>query len=1002
MGGTTILANNARTGVAAPNLETYSQGDGINVTRDNAFVFGESQTFQNSGGLIQTAYANIVPNMLSLSLTTNDKKELVAIYIKDPSSDPETSLVKAMMKVPDGTFEAIDSLEDIGFKGISKDPVRITEATTVAKEIIALFTGEKQDQVKALLVDNNNMIDAISTLINIDRIEGTKFFAASVDNIGKVAPAVQVIFDALPEDIKKDFFIVLKNAGLEKMYDRLEKGKFKDINSENMTFLDLSTLYKLDDAYLSQVLEPNDANLGRINVIQADILMAKRIKELNKDIIDSIEYTIENCVTVGSLKDGNTLVVKSEEIAPNEKLNGWVLSDSIKKGKTVDGVIKLLQTNQDELVRRVTVTATEKDPTTKLYQSLMTCISLSTVVEKLMSNFQLHVDMDAVQSLPEEERKKVFESAKVEMYSNKDKQKIFKELSTGVFASFVKVINASSNVPYNLKGQLERTVKAFDEAKDKELSPKSFEDSLDTLKRALKHTVLALKHKQNNVLIMTYNNNIAPTQDMSRFPKGTGRGNLINYKEYLDFDKNPQTKRAFLAFSAKIQEGPNHNPDNSENPVFDYKFGTYLTPVVYFTEDKSVILKPIRQINGVTRLAYTLQKAFDDCDYFANIEAQGTGNDVELKEGLKKLKDSLVSKLKGVNESSLKSKVFPADSFDALRANIIGSNTYTELINALNTNTLFASARKIPSVTFCVESSKASIENVKKLLAGSEITELSFSERDNMPSIQVKSSYILAEALKSMQPLSYFSTVKKEGDIDYAQSYAKKEYFKHLGKGQTYKTPEGKTVFTAIIGGQDNKDEGLNIFLESIERVAEIPADIERVIYDTFPSNYKQEKNHLQELGAYLQSMKHDTASEKIEALMGSGNNVQEAISSPQEAPITAQDNDNLASLEDVVTDPVKEFKTSVIKALYEDGAKPAGVQVDEVSTTHDAVVTTSATSLMDVVTLEQDGDVMPSDETQFFAGDELIFGDGDDLFGNDQELFEFNPLLNKAAAVRR
>lgn len=81
MGGTTILANNARTGVAAPNLETYSQGDGINVTRDNAFVFGESQTFQNSGGLIQTAYANIVPNMLSLSLTTNDKKELVAIYI---------------------------------------------------------------------------------------------------------------------------------------------------------------------------------------------------------------------------------------------------------------------------------------------------------------------------------------------------------------------------------------------------------------------------------------------------------------------------------------------------------------------------------------------------------------------------------------------------------------------------------------------------------------------------------------------------------------------------------------------------------------------------------------------------------------------------------------------------------------------------------------------------------------------------------------------------------
>ena len=183
-------------------------------------------------------------------------------------------------------------------------------------------------------------------------------------------------------------------------------------------------------------LEPNDANLGRINVIQADILMAKRIKELNKDIIDSIEYTIENCVTVGSLKDGNTLVVKSEEIAPNEKLNGWVLSDSIKKGKTVDGVIKLLQTNQDELVRRVTVTATEKDPTTKLYQSLMTCISLSTVVEKLMSNFQLHVDMDAVQSLPEEERKKVFESAKVEMYSNKDKQKIFKELSTGVFASF--------------------------------------------------------------------------------------------------------------------------------------------------------------------------------------------------------------------------------------------------------------------------------------------------------------------------------------------------------------------------------------------------------------------------------------------------------------------------------------------------------------------------------------------------------------------------------------
>ena len=116
-----------------------------------------------------------------------------------------------------------------------------------------MFTGEKQDQVKALLVDNNNMIDAISTLINIDRIEGTKFFAASVDNIGKVAPAVQVIFDALPEDIKKDFFIVLKNAGLEKMYDRLEKGKFKDINSENMTFLDLSTLYKLDDAYLSQV-----------------------------------------------------------------------------------------------------------------------------------------------------------------------------------------------------------------------------------------------------------------------------------------------------------------------------------------------------------------------------------------------------------------------------------------------------------------------------------------------------------------------------------------------------------------------------------------------------------------------------------------------------------------------------------------------------------------------------------------------------------------------------
>lgn len=986
--GKTILATNARTGVAAPNLETYSQGDGINVTRDNAFVFGESKTFQNSGGLVQTAYANIVPNMLSLSLTTNDKKEVVAIYIKDPSSDPETSLVRAMVKMtPDGTFEDISSLEDIGFKGISKDPVRITEATTVAKEIIALFTGEKQDQVKALLVDNNNMIDAISTLINVDRIEGTKFFAASVDNIGKVAPAVQVIFDSLTEEIKKDFFIALKNAGLEKMYDRLEKGKFKDINSENMTFLDLSTLYKLDDAYLSQVLEPNDANLGRINVIQADITMAKRIKELNKDIIDSIEYTIENCVTVGSLKDGNTLVVKSEEISPNEKLNGWVLSDAIKKGKTVENVINLLQTNQDELVRRVTVTGTEKDPTTKLYQSLMTCVSLSTVVEKLMNGFQLHVDMDAIQSLSEDEKKKVFEAAKAELYSNKDKQKIFKELSTSVFASYVKVINASSNVPYNLKGQLERTVKAFDEAKDKELSPKSFEDSLETLKRALKHTVLALKHKQNNVLIMTYNNNIAPTQDMSRFPKGTGRGNLINYKEYLDFDRIPQTKRAFLAFSAKIQEGPNHNPDNSENPVFDYKFGTYLTPVVYFTEDKSVFLKPIRQINGVTRLAYTLQKAFDDCDYFANIEADGTGNDVEMKEGLKKLKDNLVSKLKGVNESSLKSKVFPADSFDALRANIMASNTYTELINTLNSNTLFASARKIPSVTFCVESSKASIENVKKLLAGSQIAELSFSERDNMPSIQVKSSYILAEALKNTQPLSYFSTVKKEGDVDYAQSYVKKEYFKHLGKGQTYKTPEGKTVFTAIIGGQDNKDEGLNIFLESIEHVAEIPAEIERAIYDAFPSNYKQEKNHLQELGAYLQTMKHDVAAEKMETLIDASNNV-------QESHITEQENENLASLENVVSDPIKEFRANTIKALHEDGDK-----VEQDGADAQVGATNLTTTLMDVAGLEENGDIMPPYETQFFP-DET----GDDtLFGDENELFEFNPhLLNKAVAIKR
>lgn len=994
MSGTTILANNARTGVAAPNLETYSQGDGINVTRDNAFVFGEHETFKNTGGLIQTAYANIVPNMLSLSLTTNDKKELVAIYIKDPSSDPETSLVRAMIKMtPDGTFEDINSLEEIGFKGISKDPVRITEVTTVAKEIIALFTtGEKQDQAKALLADNHQIVEAISTLINIDRIEGTKFFAASVDNIGKVAPAIQVVFDGLPDEIKKDLYTVLKNAGLETMYERLEKGKFKDINSENMTFLDFSTLYKLDDAYLSQVLEPNESNLGRINVIQADIAMAKRLKELNKDLIDSIQYTIENCVTVGSLKDGNTLVVKSEEISPNEKINGWVLSEAIKNGKTVDGVIKLLQSNFDELLRRVTVTGSEKDPTAKLYQSLLTCISLSTVVEKMLNNFQLHVDMDALQSLSEDEKKKVFESAKAEMYNNKDKQAVFKDISTGVFASYVKVINASSNVPYSLKGQLERTAKAFDEAKNKELTPKAFEDSLETLKRALKHTVLALKHKQNNVLFMTYGNNIAPTQDMTRFPKGTGRGNLINYKEYLDFDKNPGTKRAFLAFSAKIQEGPNHNPDNAENPVFDYKFGTYITPVLYFTEDKSVFLKPIRQINGVTRLAYTLQKALDDCEYFANIEAEGTGNDVELKEGLKKLKDSLVSKLKGINESPLKSKVFPADSFEGFRAKIMSSNTYTQLNETLNGNTLFASVKKIPSVTFCVESSKASIDNVKKLLAGAEVTSLSFSERDNMPSIQVKSSYLVAEALKNMRPLSYFSTVKKEGDVDYAQSYAKKEYFKHLGKGQIYKTQEGKSVFTAIIGGQDNKEEGVNVLLESIEHVADIPADVERMIYDTFPSNYKQDKNHLQELGAYLQAMKQDEVAGKMETLIAAENLTGAVL---QDTHISASDNLDLAKLENVL--PVEEVK-EVASALPEGSVSVATEEKNTPapSTVDDTVALPLAPE--DLYTQGEDGDVLPAEEPQFFFGDDSPSGSDEDLFGNDQTLFEFNPAFSQAS----
>ena len=848
--GNTIL--NTNTGGISPAFSGMASSDGVFYGPERIKLDDiKSENYFGYDVLIPVHETKIIPQLEEVNIIIGDKEKdkaqysIKAIYFRNPVKKGYELSKVYYMDYDAKEWEEIEDTEDLmeklNLKGFDENTqkFKITEVKTVLDSIIgyALLNNEKIYEIAKTKPFILNAIDAIAKMSAIDE-ENQKLIlpVPNVENIDKIAPNVQMIYDAFSKEDKKEIETAIKdkieNMGYDakKTIDTLKKGSFGELQDKNLKHIDENTLYKLADEYVqNESAEP---------VINADILMAKSIREENPQIV-SVKRKILNYDLVGYVidRDNNyhTLISRNYAIRPKTFYDN---QETLKQN--AEKYYQDFMNNKEQFIKAIS-----KEKETGL-------LKLLGVLKVLNENYGYVAPFLSEEEKKDiadtEEFKKAFEDKKTEIANDVNKQAMLSKLFTD-YINLSRLLD-DANTPFIAKSTVKTmqnelnlllknigvsgTVKDSGIESKIKITPENYETVLYAIANISKSINYAVNLYKENVYSfkLKANETVVPVSDKTRFPKQTGGAVTLNYKDYLNINKYDKD-----------------TPDNITLFGFSYKEGGKNKAELYY------ILKPLlsfNQKNQVSKFNYSisnLDKFIIDLKKMFNLADEFDPNNSVMVNNFKNIKNKIIEEIKNI-EKQKGSKLFrfsdetkeQKELFKQFIEELKKRNTPKAFMEKIIENDAFKNIELAIEPSFMLQSSFFKAETVKDILNGKEIT---FAENEKYQYLKAKASLLVAKNINFVRENETFDiNVAKEQNEAYKKVYATKVL---SGYTSRYDTENKITRFYPAISIYGDKESVLNTISISGYEVDTIKADENLELKEKFGIQYENKSKKLYE-----------------------------------------------------------------------------------------------------------------------------------------------------------